>query len=657
MNETRHELQRLWNAVPGRLMLAGLLLVVALVFLPTLGFGFVYDDHWILLGNGFLRTPQDAESLFRPEAVARHVPDAFRPTSVLFEMAVYQLVGTQPHAQHAISVLLHLAVCALVWAWLARLGAPRSLQAATVASFGVLARHAEPVAVVSYREDLLAAALGLGALVVAERATTADRGRALGWAAVGAILMALACGAKLSAAPLCAVFLLVHRVAPWRAPSGRRAWLVAVALGLGVLADLLHRVLLHGGVSPYDDPADVLALSEGLAPVLAASAQIHLGYLQQMLVPLQLSPEYVDFTARWTDAATLLASAALASLAVVGIVQAWTRVRPVVALAILGAFLLALPTSNVVGLPNMRADRFVYLTSLPVCIGVSAALLTGGEWLARRYRRPHLGLAPLVAFVVLQGAFAQGAAAVYRSDSRLWTIALRHAPHSARAHAIAGELLVARMREHPDAPSHPQLLARARTHCIMAMRLDPDDDLPYLCQARLSAMERDWLSADDHFALALERAGDRADRALLGLASTSLDRPDLSWEERQSRALALADRAIREYPYNPEAWAVSARLHHRLGDPGTAGIHYARARALAPERWDLVLAGVELALDLGHASAARRRWPASKKLLDEADPTLVSALRHRLRDARLLFPSSSTDQTPPRPKDSPRHDP
>ncbi|MCA9660919.1 MAG: hypothetical protein KC486_21430, partial [Myxococcales bacterium] len=193
---TLGELERREGAV-----LAGLLALVVVVLLPMLGFGFVYDDGWTFTANGFLRQPGDLPLLLSDEAARRHVPDAFRPTLVLFDVLSYQLFGLYAPAHHALSIALHVLVCWLAQRWLRHLGAPLPLRAATVALFGLLAIHAEAIAVISFHEDLLAAALGLGGLVCASAALRA-RGRRWPRASAAALLLTLACGAKMSAATL-----------------------------------------------------------------------------------------------------------------------------------------------------------------------------------------------------------------------------------------------------------------------------------------------------------------------------------------------------------------------------------------------------------------------------------------------------------------------
>jgi tetratricopeptide (TPR) repeat protein len=366
---------------------------------------------------------------------------------------------------------------------------------------------------------------------------------------------------------------------------------------------------------------------------LARSTQIHLSYLQQMVLPFGLSPEYAEGPAAWSSAATIVASAALLGLLGLGVAAAWRRRRPLLALVILGAMGLALPTSNLWAMPNLRADRLMYIPSIAVALGLAALLVAiGRAWASRG--PSHRLLVPIVAMLILQGALAQGAATTYRSDTRLWDTALRHAPGSARAHAVRGELYAARLE---GGEADPRAINRASAHCSIAQRLAPDQALPWLCGARLAVAQRDWSLAHRLFERALARKMDREDRVLAALASVALDRPDRPYPQRTVEARELADRATHEYPYSAQAYATAASVHHRLADAERARELYARARALRPERWDVVLAGVELELDLGHASAARAAWAAHEDLLLAADPARREHVRRRLHDAERLW--------------------
>lgn len=623
--------------------LAGVLALIALVHAPLLGFGFVYDDGWTLVTNGFLRAPGELGVLLSSAAVERHVPDAFRPGLVAFDMLTYQLFGLRAGLHHALSIALHLGVCAALAGWLRRLAAPPLLAVGTAALFGLLAAPAEAVAVVSYREDLLAALLGLLAASAATRATE-RRGRArAGDLALAAFLSLGACSMKLSAGAVPLLWLLAEGLSPWRArrPAGSLA-LGALALAAGVLGVVAYTVALYGSLDPYGaDNLRVFATRVGLGPVLAASLQIHLGYLQQLVLPVGLSPEYSDRAAAWTDPATLLAGAGLLALAAYAVASA--RRRPVAALAILGALALALPTSNLFGMPNMRADRFTYLPGAAASLGMCALLLAAGRRLAAHAApsaRAVAQIAPLALVCVLQGSLHVAAAFTYRNNTQLWSVARQRAPDSARAQAIAGELLVQNLPEDATEEQRGRTLARAEAHCINAERLDPHYELPQLCFARLAGARQDWAEAYRRFAAALRVSPDRNARIYAALAEVSLDLPGLSEAARRRSAERHLDEGLAAYPYSPELQAAAGRVFHRVGEPARALEHYGRALRLAPERAEALLWSVELLLDTGRPVEATALLQSEKTAWLAADPRDRTALTARHRDAlRLLAPS------------------
>jgi tetratricopeptide (TPR) repeat protein len=612
----------------------GLLALIAVVFLPTLNYGFVYDDGWTLRSNGFLRE-FDLGVLFSRDALSHHVPDAFRPTLVVFDAASYAVIGLRPWAHHALSVLLHVGVCALVLRLLRRRGAPLLLSGATTLLFGVMAIHAEAVAVISFREDLIAALLGLAAMLVADRSLDRPRASAAVFLLIACALQALACGAKMSAAPLPIFWALLLWCGPWKArPPRSRAIASTSALLLGTALSIAHLIALHGSTSPYD-PANnprILATRVGAGPVLAASTEIHVGYLQQMLLPMGLSPEYVDQASAWSDPGVLLSAFLLCTIGAVGLWCLRRNRHGAAAIALLGFLLLALPTSNLFGMPNMRADRFMYLPSLAVCIGLAFACIELGRKVASRTGDPTNILAPALILAVIQGSFCFAATAPYANDRTLWEVAVQRAPTSARAQAVVGinRLSEARGRENLD----EDLLEVVRAHCEEATRLDPEYELPEICHARLAVAQKRWRVAHRHLKRALDLSPDRNDRILASLAKVSLDLQDASPAQREALAEDYLDRGLREYPYSPEIHATAAHIAHRSGKPEAAMDHYRRARSLRPERWETVVGGVELALDLGDAPAAYRTWYEEHDVLGQADPATRATLRRRLTAAR-----------------------
>jgi len=655
--------------------LAGIVAVVVLMFLPTLGFGFVYDDVWTIVDNGYLRSNGDGWLLLSPEGRARNIPDVFRPTLVATDWLTYRWLGLDPRGHHGLSIALHVACCLLLHRLLRAWNAPVQLRLAAVALFGVLALHAEPVAVISFREDLLAACFGLGALCLADDASRPDRGASrflvLGLAVVASTI---ACGAKLSAAPIPAVLWLAHAINPFETPPDERptrgrSLLAGAALALGVGLALAQRYAVLGGLSPYgSENPHVLAEQIGTASVLAASVKVHLGYLAQMLVPMGLSPEYTEAGATWSEPGVLLGALGLLAITGYAVWGAITGQRRVLAFAVLAATALMLPTANLVALSNLRADRFVYLSSFPICIGLGWAALELGNRLARFLAhdagavpvdsppKPDLSiaLAPLILVLVVQGASGMAAARSYASNTTLWKVAVSRAPGSARAQAMLG--LITLGQSQATAFGDPGQRAQARAHCENALRLDPAHELPQICFARLAVAEKRWDDAYARYLDALERSPGQHDRLLAAIIELSVDveaarAPGVDAPARVGsrpppvdRTWAHAKAALREYPYSPLVHGAVGRAMHRTGYPHAARHYYDRARALYPERWQTAAWEVELALDTGAAVPTdalrrphRRRFPGSFRAVDVVQRDALEA-RMAMRRRRFLPP-------------------
>jgi hypothetical protein len=145
-------------------LLAVCLLALA-SFAPTVRFGFVYDDVWTVVENGFLRTPR-LGALFAGRAFAQHVPDADRPLMVLSALFDVRIFGTHAWGHHVVRVLEHVATSALVFLFAEGLGLSLVAAGAAAILFAVHPAHVEAVAVVSFREDILAAMFALAACVL-----------------------------------------------------------------------------------------------------------------------------------------------------------------------------------------------------------------------------------------------------------------------------------------------------------------------------------------------------------------------------------------------------------------------------------------------------------------------------------------------------------
>ena len=135
------------------------LVITAAVYLPTLQFGFVYDDE-----QQIVRTPARLEwralpSYFKTDVWSPIIffrTNYYRPVFLTWLMVNYQLFGLNSVLWHASAVVWHL-LATLLFYWMARRVTGDALLAGCAALlFGVHPAHVETVAWVGATEPLFA---------------------------------------------------------------------------------------------------------------------------------------------------------------------------------------------------------------------------------------------------------------------------------------------------------------------------------------------------------------------------------------------------------------------------------------------------------------------------------------------------------------------
>lgn len=388
--------------------------LVAAAYANALHGPFLWDDRPLILdaaANGTL-----GGGLLQPfwSWSPGQVGDAgyFRPLVTLSFGLDWARGGGGAGAFHLTNLAIHLAACALVFALSRRAGAGPTAAALAAAAFGLFPRLTESVTWISGRTDLLATALGLGALLL-HGTGAAGLGRRLGAAA----LLLLGLLSKEVAAGALAGLVAVEAAAARR---GEKPWrraaldLAPAVVAAGLYAALRLRALAHvprdpAGLLPHGLGGSLRALGRYVAMLVDPRPASLLGD------PAAAEPAYL--------ALGLAALAALAALAV-----AWLRRPPppsVAGPAAAAALALGL-VLHLVHLPvfALVADRFLYLPAA----GLAVVLAGRAARLAPPWpRRAALALAPvLAAWALVTVARNED----YADEIRFWEAAVRRAPPS-----------------------------------------------------------------------------------------------------------------------------------------------------------------------------------------------------------------------------------
>jgi hypothetical protein len=414
-------------------LLFGLLFVCALVHVPSLGGGFVWDDLSLLRDRPTAHRVDtalpEALSDFFPATLSAPGGGYLRPLPVLVNAVTWQLTEGAPLAFRLTNLLVHLANVALVFGLGRRLGLSTVAAALGAATFGLHPALTEAVDFISGRTDLFAAFF---CLLAAHGVVAGTR-----WGSLGALLaFCLALGSKeVALGALPALCLL--------AAPGRHRRTVGLALGAVAVAVIAGRLLadVEGPALRLVDPADRPVAVPNLTAFYAALA----------VLPIDLRAVYALPDLPHFGFDTIVGIVLLVG----GAALVW-RGRGVARWGTLLALGTLLPVLHLVPISTLVAPRYLYV---PL---VGLGLVVAALW--DRLRPPaRLGLAlpPLLGL-----ALTPLRAADWQTESTLWTAELQADPDSFVAHQNLG----ATCAEAGDLPC-------ARRHFTEALRQRPGSDV------------------------------------------------------------------------------------------------------------------------------------------------------------------------------------
>lgn len=421
--------------ITARVAVAAVGIAAAVAFLPSLGGGFVYDDHRFYEGNEHLRSVAILWRAFTdPVAQTADGTHAglWRPLRTLSLAFDHALFGSWAFGPHLVSVGLHAVGAALVTLLLLAWRLPALAAAIGGAVYAFHPAQVECVAWISSRGDLLAAAFVWASLLADLR----GRPRAALLAGIAALL------SKEQAVVWPALAVLSHVAAGnelRRALRSAVAPAIVVLVFVGVRQSLLLEPTQQGGLGVPVGAAQVVTMlgHQGLFTLTGV------GSLFDWQMPPGLHP-----------LGTTLAGVGLFA----GVAWRPSRIPAAWFLVAVGPTLLLQPF---VPLNILVADRFLLfaLPALAFAVATSVA------------RLPRLEFPGALAAVAL-GATSLALQPIWRDDAALWGRTARLVPAHFRAHAWLGEAAI-RENRFEDAESHFMLASLsapgdARTTCRLA---------------------------------------------------------------------------------------------------------------------------------------------------------------------------------------------
>jgi hypothetical protein len=393
---------------------------VLVTHLPLLGAGYVQDDHVAVEGNAIVEAGSLSAILGASywEGALGGDRTLYRPVTVAsFALELAATGGAHASVSHAINLILHAAVCWLLYSLAVGFGVEPVAALLAALLFAVTPSKSEAVANVVGRSEVLSALFTLAAVRCA--AEVGHRGAA--WAAAACVL--LACGSKetgLVALPLVLLAAVVAR-------GDRRALDAAGTVAPSVLAFTMFVILRTRALEAFFPPQPVPTIDNPLVVehgvrYFATALGLIARYARIVIVPFGLANDYsgasIPMETAYLAWRPLLGVAILAALAVTAL-----RGR-VAALFVAITVLPYLLVSNLlVPVGAILAERFLYLPVAGVGLLASLAIAKLGA------RGRIAALAAIAVFGVAMFARSLD----WKDDGTIFAVTARNNPMSPRA--------------------------------------------------------------------------------------------------------------------------------------------------------------------------------------------------------------------------------
>ena len=437
---------------------AAIVVAVALVYLPALHAGFVWDDEQLITGNPLLRNFAGLVEIWSGGRTA----DYFPITNTLFWIE-HHLFGDNAAGYHAVNILLQAADAVLVWLVLRRLKVPGAWLAGLI--FGIHPVHAESVAWISELKNVLSMFFVLVSIFCFLATEEKRLPGAFTEYIASLVFFLLALLSKTQAVFLPVVLLLC---AWWRGRLFETAKSISFRREVIRTCPFFLMAAVFSLVTIWFQNrgiGDEEIVTGSIIRRFANAGMAVWWYAGKVFVPVRLMSIYP----KWRfDAPQLLEWVPLiALLSLLAIFWLWRNRGTRGAFFALACFVVALlPTLGFVRMAYLRsgtlvADHHQYFADVSLIAFFSAGVASVWAWRQRGVKIATIAITlPLLGAM---GTCTYGRAEIYRSEETLWRDNLSKNPDAWQAQIRLGQLFFKQER-----------YAEAVYHCERAVQLKPE---------------------------------------------------------------------------------------------------------------------------------------------------------------------------------------
>jgi len=399
--------------------------LAALLYAPTLGFGYVWDDIPLITSNPWITGDTGLWQLMGADS---HLHIYWRPLTMASMWLGWRVADGAAWPLHGMQILFHGLATALVFVWLCTLLGRRRLAAVAALLFALHPMNVETVSFIAARDNILML-IGIltGALACELQRRQVSPWKPLLLFTAGTVL---ALGSKESGALIIGIPVLYALLDMAQERPGRSWYTWGIMTGIAAVLTIgfffVRSMILTSG----SGGATVVLNIE-----LPARVAHHAGFLLgKALFPIGHNPDYYHGLEHYTLSHVITGVVTIAAM-VAGAVMLWKRNMHRYLLVLGVTLLLALPFVGII-LPSGRTFSESWLYGL--LPGVCVLLASLPEYL---YKKRRSLAAALVLFSLL-GWFAASDVSgmqIWKSQDTLTEASLAADPKNPRALNLAGE--------------------------------------------------------------------------------------------------------------------------------------------------------------------------------------------------------------------------
>lgn len=392
-----------------------------IAYLNTMQFGFVWDDQVFIVKSPFI---QDWENLFQmfTSDFLRHSwndLDVNRPVMVVSLILDFWVWKLNPLGYHLTNLILHAANTLSLLYMLELIFLDRRITLISAVIFAVHPVHVEAVSAINFREDLLVTLFFLLSLICFIKGSRSEASKWISFLPIVFYLFALL--SKESALTLPIIAFLYLWILKRNNPGYRIFAGYLLVTGVYLLFFLYTQQF-----------SSMVVAERPLASRLFGALVIAGRYIWLHLFPIGLNPDYeqnIFFMGTLKNAATAAA---------VLVFMGWTShrliIRPHLKYFFLSWFFITLiPVMNIAPMVNPAAERYLYLPSVGLIVGV---VIAGVSLLDKegKFALKAVGILTLLLLVLTIKE-----SAIWRDDISLWSYTIKKSPRSVRAYHGLGD--------------------------------------------------------------------------------------------------------------------------------------------------------------------------------------------------------------------------